>query len=212
MFGFKKNKKSYDGAPGDTWLFVGLGNPGNQHKNNRHNIGFMAVDRIASDYRFPAEKSKYKGLLSENKIDGRKVVILKPQTYMNVSGEAVQAAASFYKVEPAQIVVFYDEIELPPGKLRVKRGGGHAGHNGLRSLDACLPSNDYWRVRLGVGRPEHGDVSGHVLGNFGKTDQVWLDKMLESVSRHFGMLMQGKDSEFMNKVTLDTREQSAGAN
>jgi peptidyl-tRNA hydrolase, PTH1 family len=205
MFGFRKKKKDSGGGEGDAWLFIGLGNPGAQYARNRHNIGFMAVDSIAGDHGFPAPKSKHKGLLSEGKIDGVKVIILKPQTFMNLSGESAGPVAKFYKIPPERIVVFYDEIELPAAKLRVKQGGGNAGHNGLKSLDLHLPSVEYKRVRMGVGRPGHGNVSGHVLGDFGRSDEDWLNPLFEAISRNAGLLLAGSDAGFMNKITIATR-------
>jgi peptidyl-tRNA hydrolase, PTH1 family len=187
------------------WLFAGLGNPGDEYARNRHNIGFMAVDKIAAVYGFPDFKKKHKGLIAEGKIGKYKVVLLKPQTFMNISGESVASAVKFYKISEKRIVVFYDEIELPPGKLRVKVGGGNAGHNGLRSIDEHLPSTDYKRVRLGVGRPDHDNVSAHVLGNFSKSDKNWLEELFEAVSKNVDYLLDDNDAEFMNKVTLATK-------
>ncbi len=195
-------------TPNDMWLIAGLGNPGAKYARNRHNIGFMAAEKISEVYGFSPFKTKNKGLLSEGNIKGQKIALLLPQTYMNVSGESVQPVAKFYKIPPGRIIALYDEIELPPGKMRVKKGGGNAGHNGLKSLDEHLPGTDYWRVRLGVGRPPHKemDVADYVLGNFAADDQVWLDGLLEAVAEHIPQLLEGKDSEFMNKVTLDTKE------
>jgi PTH1 family peptidyl-tRNA hydrolase len=205
MLGFKRKKKEKDGTPGEAWLFVGLGNPGAKYERNRHNAGFMAVDYIADAHDFPAPKIKNKGLLSEGKISGKKIVILKPQTFMNLSGESAGPVVRFYKIPVERIVVFYDEIELPAAKVRVKQGGGNAGHNGLKSLDLHLPSVGYKRVRIGVGRPEHGNVSGHVLGDFGKEDDVWLDPLFKAISKNVGLLLADNDAEFMNKVTIATR-------
>jgi PTH1 family peptidyl-tRNA hydrolase len=201
MLGFKKKTN-------DAWLIAGLGNPGDKYARNRHNIGFMAAQKIADVYGFGPFKSKYKGFISEGSIRGHKVILLMPQTYMNVSGESVQGCAKFYKIPPGKIVALYDEIELPPGKMRVKKGGGNAGHNGLKSMDEHLPGTDYWRVRLGVGRPPHKemDVADYVLGNFTAEDDKWLNGLLKAVAEHVPQLLDGKDSEFMNKVTLDTKE------
>ncbi|MGB4106266.1 MAG: aminoacyl-tRNA hydrolase [Alphaproteobacteria bacterium] len=200
MLGFKKKSN-------DTWLIAGLGNPGDKYVRNRHNIGFMAAEKIAQAYGFSSFKSKYKGLVAEGSIKGHKVILLMPQTFMNLSGESVQQAVRFYKIALERIVALYDEIELPPGKMRVKKGGGNAGHNGLKSLDEHLPGTNYWRVRLGVGRPPHKemDVADYVLGNFATDDQVWLEGFLKAVAEHIPQLLDGKDSEFMNKVTLDTK-------
>lgn len=203
MFGLGKKSS-------DAWLLAGLGNPGDKYAKNRHNIGFMAADAVADAYGFASWKLKYKGEMSEGSIKGAKVILIKPQTYMNLSGESVQAAAKFYKIPPEQIIVFYDEVELPSGKMKVKQGGGHAGHNGLRSLDECLPANNYWRVRLGVGRPPHKDMdlADYVLGNFSSEDMGWVENLTKVVARHISFLLGGNDSEFMNKVTLDTRTES----
>ena len=152
----------------DPFMLVGLGNPGSQYENNRHNIGFMAVDEIVRRHRFSAWRKKFDGLICDTVIDDAKIYALKPQTFMNLSGNAVQAMAAFYKIRPENIIIFYDELDLAPGKLRVKQGGGANGHNGLKSIDAHLGKN-YWRVRMGIGRPEDKErVTGYVLGNFAK--------------------------------------------
>ena len=182
-------------------LLVGLGNPGDKYKGNRHNIGFMAIDQIAKDYNFPSFKSKFQGHVSEGRIGDQKVVLLKPQTYMNNSGQSVGAAAKFYKFTPEQIVVLYDELDLEPGKLRVKTGGGAGGHNGIRSMDAHLPSKNYKRVRLGIGHPgDKNRVSGYVLSDFSKTEQKWLEPLIEDVSRYMDVLVQGDEGLFMTRV------------
>ena len=182
-------------------LLVGLGNPGPEYERNRHNVGFMAADAIVRRHRLSAPRARFQGEVSEGTLDGEKVIVLKPQTFMNESGRAVGAAARFYKIAPADIVVFYDEIDLAPGKLRVKTGGGAAGHNGIRSIDAHLGDKNYRRVRIGVGHPGHRDrVHGHVLGNFSKTDQTWLDPELEAIAEFAPLLASGLDSDFMSKV------------
>ena len=156
-------------------LWVGLGNPEPGMARNRHNIGFMAVDVIAIRHGFGPWRQRFKGLVAEGMVGQHKVLALKPQTYMNVSGESVQAAAAFYKLAPEAITAFHDELDLVPGKVRVKRGGGAAGHNGLRSMDRMLGTPDYWRVRLGIGHPgEKERVLGHVLSDFAKADRDWL--------------------------------------
>lgn len=186
------------------WLLVGLGNPGSKYENNRHNIGFMAVDAIAQEHGFPAFKKKFQGLSSEGTVGGEKVIILKPQTYMNNSGQSVGEAAKFYKITPDKIAVFHDELDLAAGKIRTKKGGGAAGHNGLRSMDSHLNSNDYWRVRMGIGHPgDKAMVHGHVLSDFSKNDSIWLKDLIESIARHAALLLQGKDNEFMSKVAQD---------
>ena len=198
------------------WILVGLGNPGKEYEGNRHNVGFMVIDEIAREYGLSAFKSKFEGEIVEGRIGDEKVVLVKPMTYMNLSGQCVQKVARFYKVTPNRIVAFHDEIELPSGKMRVKKGGGHAGHNGLRSLDSCLNSQDYWRVRLGVDRPRGEqaamDVADYVLGNFTKMDMVWVRQMAEAVSKNIGLLLKCADAEFMNKVTIATRVTKAGNN
>ena len=182
-------------------LWVGLGNPEPGMARNRHNIGFMVVDRVAARYGFSPWRSRFKGLVAEGTVGEERVIALKPQTYMNLSGEAVQQAASFYKIPAADITAFHDELDLVPGKVRVKRGGGAAGHNGLRSMDRILGTPDYTRVRLGIGHPgvkEH--VLGHVLGDFAKGDQEWLNRLLDAVADCAPMLAAGKIEDFMTKV------------
>ncbi|WP_102107527.1 aminoacyl-tRNA hydrolase [Oceaniglobus roseus] len=183
-------------------LFVGLGNPGAKYAGNRHNIGFMAVDRIAGDHGFAPFRAKFQGRVSEGTLGGEKVVLLKPETYMNDSGRSVNEALRFYKLSPADVIVFHDEIDLAPGKLRVKTGGGHAGHNGLRSIHAHL-GPDYHRVRMGVGHPGHKDaVPGYVLRDFAKADADWLDDMLRGVSDGAPALARGDAAGFSNAVAL----------
>ncbi|AGH97723.1 Peptidyl-tRNA hydrolase [Micavibrio aeruginosavorus EPB] len=186
------------------WLLVGLGNPGQKYADNRHNIGFMAIDAIARAHGFPEFRTKFQGLMAEGRIGGEKVALLKPQTYMNESGMAVGAAAKFFKVTPNRIVVFHDELDLAASKLRIKVGGGHAGHNGLRSIDSHLGRADYMRVRLGIGHPGDKDrVHGHVLGDFSKDEQKWVDAMMSSIPDHVGLILSGKENDFMSKVASD---------
>ena len=183
-------------------LFVGLGNPGSDYAKNRHNIGFMAVDEIVHRHSFAPFRSKFQGQLCEGKIAGQKVLILKPTTYMNESGKAVQAAMAFYKLALQDIIVFQDEMDLVAGKIRMKTGGGHAGHNGIRSIQSHIGSG-FQRVRLGVGHPgDKEKVVGHVLKDFSKADQQWLDKMIESIGENADLLIKGEDSGFMSKVSL----------
>jgi len=192
-------------------LWVGLGNPEPGMARHRHNIGFMAVDVIARRHGFAPWRRRFKGECAEGTVAGQKILLLRPMTYMNNSGEAVQAAASFYKIPPAQITVFHDELDLAPGKIRVKRGGGAAGHNGLRSMDQCLGTPDYWRVRLGIGHPGHKDrVTGHVLGDFSKQDTAWLLPCLDAVADAAGLLAAGKPEDFMTRVALQTGDQKNG--
>ncbi len=186
-------------------LWVGLGNPEPGMARQRHNIGFMAVDRVAQRHGFSPWRQRFKGVVAEGIIDGEKILALKPGTYMNASGESVQAAASFFKLAPADITAFHDELDLIPGKVRVKLGGGAAGHNGLRSMDRCLGRPDYWRVRLGIGHPGHKDrVTGHVLGDFAKVDQAWLAALLDAVADQAPLLVSGKPEEFMSRIALAT--------
>jgi PTH1 family peptidyl-tRNA hydrolase len=192
-------------------LLVGLGNPGPRHARQRHNIGFMAVDEVTRRYGFGPWRARFEGEVAEGRIAGAPVVALKPMTYMNNSGQSVATAARFYKLPAEQVVVIYDEIELAPGKLRVKQGGGNAGHNGLKSIDAHL-GTEYWRVRLGVGRPDRAatdanpeTVSNWVLHDFGKAERAWVDKLLDAIAEHFPLLAAGNEAAFMNHVTLATR-------
>jgi len=185
-------------------LIVGLGNPGAKYAGNRHNIGFMAVDRIAADHGFSAWKKAFQGLVSEGRLGGEKVVLLKPETFMNLSGQAVQAAMTWHKVTPADVIVLHDELDLVPGKARVKQGGGHAGHNGLRSIHAHI-GEAYGRVRLGIGHPGHKDaVAGYVLHDFAKAEQAWLDDLLRGISDGAPYLATGDGARFMNAVALRT--------
>ena len=183
-------------------LIVGLGNPGDKYRNNRHNVGFMALDAIAARHGIGPFRSKFSGLVAEGTIDGSRVVLLKPQTYMNNSGDSVQAAARFYKLGADDVSVLYDEIDLAPGKVRIKRGGGNGGHNGLRSIDPQLGTN-YRRVRIGVGHPGHKDaVQHHVLGDFAKADRSWLEPLLDALGDNAGLLISGDESGLMNKLAL----------
>ena len=183
-------------------LFVGLGNPGGKYARNRHNIGFMALDRIAADHGFAPWRGKFQGALTEGRLGRDKVLLLKPETFMNLSGQSVGEAMRFYKLTPADIVVFHDEIDLAPGKLKVKSGGGHAGHNGLRSIHQHV-GEAYGRVRMGVGHPGHKDaVPGYVLRDFPKADEEWLDDMLRGVSDGAADLADGDTGRFMNAVAL----------
>lgn len=181
-------------------LVVGLGNPGEKYARNRHNIGFMAADEIVRRHSFSAYRSKFQGELAEGKIGTEKVLVLKPMTFMNESGRAVKEAISFYKIAPEDIIVLHDELDLAPGKLRMKRGGGHAGHNGLRSLHAHV-GEGYARIRLGIGHPGHKDkVTGHVLNDFSKADQDWLIPLLDAVADNIASVIDDKDTDFMSRV------------
>ena len=183
-------------------LFVCLGNPGKSYAGNRHNIGFMAVDEIARAHNFPPFRAKFQGLASEGVIGSERVILLKPTTYMNESGRSVGEATKFYKIALKDIIVFHDELDLAAGKLRVKIGGGNAGHNGLRSITAHL-GNDYKRVRLGIGHP--GDkalVHNHVLSDFAKSEQGWVSALNDAIARNADLLARGDDPGFQNKVHL----------
>ena len=189
-------------------LWVGLGNPEPGMAANRHNIGFMALDVIATRHGFSPWRRRFKGALAEGTIAGEKILALKPLTYMNASGESVQEAASFYKLPPEAITAFHDELDLAPGKMRVKKGGGAAGHNGLRSMDRMLGTQDYWRVRLGIGHPGHkARVLGYVLGDFAKSDMDWLLPCLDAVADEAALLATGKTEDFMTRIALITKDQ-----
>lgn len=182
-------------------LWVGLGNPEPGMARQRHNIGFMAVDAVARRHGFPPWRQRFKGLVSEGRIGPARITLLKPLTYMNDSGDSVQAAVAWLKLPLDAVTAFHDELDLAPGKVRVKRGGGAAGHNGLRSMDRMLGAPDYWRVRLGIGHPGSKErVTGHVLGDFGKSDQDWLDRLLEALADEAGLLADGNDAAFMTRM------------
>ncbi|MFQ6554181.1 aminoacyl-tRNA hydrolase [Aestuariibius insulae] len=185
-------------------LFAGLGNPGAKYAGHRHNVGFMALDRIASDHGFAAWRGKFNASLTEGRLGGEKVILLKPETFMNRSGQSVGEAMRFYKLTPADVTVFHDEIDLAPGKLKHKIGGGHAGHNGLRSIHDHI-GPDYARIRIGVGHPGHKDrVPGYVLHDFAKADELWLDDLLRGVGDGAPLLADGDPARFMNAVALRT--------
>lgn len=191
-------------------LFVGLGNPGAKYQGNRHNIGFMAVDEIARRHGFAPWRRRFQGETSEGQLGGERVILLKPMTYMNESGNAVGEAAKFFKIAVGDITVFHDEIELPPAKLRVKLGGGIAGHNGLRSISAHV-GNDYRRVRLGVGHPGVKEmVHAHVLNDFAKSEMPWVMALCEIVADHAALLVAGQDATFANKVHLAMQARGFG--
>jgi len=185
-------------------LFIGLGNPGAKYAGNRHNIGYMAVDRIAAEHGFGPWRARFQGLVAEGSLGGEKVVLLKPETFMNLSGQSVGEAQRFFKLPPEDLVVFHDELDLAPGKLRVKQGGGHAGHNGLRSIHAHI-GEAYGRVRLGIGHPGHKDaVAPYVLSDFAKADAGWLDDLLHGISDGAVLLAAGDGAGFLNAVALRT--------
>lgn len=180
-------------------LLVGLGNPGEKYKRHRHNVGFMAVNAIADARGFGPARTKFQGEIREGEIGGAKALILKPQTYMNDSGQSVGAAMRFYKLTPADVVVFHDELDLAAGKIKAKLGGGNAGHNGLRSIDEHI-GNDFRRVRIGIDHPgDKAKVTGHVLGDFSKSDYDWLDPLLAAIAKSAGFLVDG-DARFATAV------------
>lgn len=181
-------------------LFAGLGNPGAKYAGNRHNIGFMALDAIQRAHGFTPWRAKFQAETSEGMLGGDKVILLKPLTYMNISGQSVSAAARFYKLAPSDLVVFHDELDLAPGKMRLKQGGGHAGHNGLRSIHEHI-GPDYARVRLGIGHPGHKDrVAAYVLSDFAKADQDWLDDLMRGIADAAPALAAGDGARFSNLV------------
>lgn len=183
-------------------LFVGLGNPGAKYAQNRHNIGFMALDQIAKDHGFSAWRAKFQGQTAEGHLGGKKVTLLKPSTFMNKSGQSVGEAMRFFKLNSEDVTVFHDELDLAPAKCRVKQGGGHAGHNGLRSIHQHI-GETYQRVRLGIGHPGHkGRVAAYVLHDFAKADQEWLENVLWGIADGAPALADGDTGKFMNAVAL----------
>ncbi|RWX78628.1 aminoacyl-tRNA hydrolase [Neorhizobium lilium] len=183
-------------------IIAGLGNPGAKYSANRHNIGFMALDAIQRRPGFAPWSKKFKAEISEGELAGEKVLLMKPQTFMNLSGEAVGEAMRFYKLGPENIIAIYDELDLMPAKARIKTGGGHGGHNGVKSLDAHC-GREYRRLRLGIGHPGAKElVHNHVLGDFAKVDQTWLSPMLDTLADNAEMLVKGEDSQLMNKLAL----------
>ncbi|GLQ34492.1 peptidyl-tRNA hydrolase [Amylibacter marinus] len=185
-------------------LFVGLGNPGAKYAGNRHNIGFMALDQIASDHHFAPWRKKFQGQISDGRLGLEKIVLLKPETFMNLSGQSVGEAMRFYKLTPDDIYVFHDELDLAPAKVRVKSGGGHAGHNGLRSMHQHIGA-EYHRVRLGIGHPGHKNkVASYVLNDFAKAEQGWLDDVIRGIGDGAPDLANGDNSKFMNAIARRT--------
>ncbi len=182
-------------------LVVGLGNPGSQYLTTRHNAGFLFIDFLQDYYNLPPLKPKFQGGFSMGQIDGSDVLLLKPLTFMNLSGQSVQMAAHFYKVSPEAVFVCHDEMDLPFGTIKVKKGGGNAGHNGLKSIEKSLGSNEFWRLRIGVGRPgESGSASQHVLSSFSKADQSKLADLYEKLSCFFSLFLEEKPNEFIAKI------------
>jgi PTH1 family peptidyl-tRNA hydrolase len=190
-------------------LIVGLGNPGARYAYNRHNIGFMAAEDIAERWRFGPFRSKFQGQLAEGRLAGRSVLLFKPLTYMNESGRAVGQAVRFYKLAPEDVIAIHDDLDLAPGKCRVKKGGGAGGHNGLRSMDSQI-GKEYWRIRLGIGHPGDKDlVHGYVLHDFAKSDEAWLDPLMDAVAEAMPLMAEGEPEKFMSKVAHLARAPAA---
>jgi len=181
-------------------LLVGLGNPGDKYTNTRHNVGFMMADEIARHHGFSPWRSKFQGLICDGMVGGEKILLLKPQTFMNRSGQSVSETCSFYKLGTDQLIVFHDELDLAAGKLRIKTGGGHGGNNGIRDITAHMDAN-FKRVRMGVGRPQTKEqVSNHLLSDFAKADNTWLEPMIDECVRSLPLLLQGEDANYMTRV------------
>ncbi len=196
---------AHDSQAMTAFLLIGLGNPGTRYAHNRHNIGFMAIDAIAEKYGFSNWSQKFQGHVAEGKIGTHKVFLLKPQTFMNLSGESAGALARFYKIPLENVIVFHDELDLPLAKVRVKCGGGNGGHNGLKSLDAHL-GQDYWRVRMGIGHPGDKDmVSPYVLSDFSKEETPAVVALCTTSAKQIDLLLARDDAEFMNKITLSMK-------
>ncbi len=186
-------------------LLVGLGNPGPGHAKNRHNLGYLTVDEIVRLYSFGPWRHRFHGSVSEGRLAGRRIIVLKPETYMNLSGQSVASALRYYRLESEKMIVIHDELDLPPGKVRVKKGGGNAGHNGLRSLDSHV-GRDYRRVRIGVGHPGMRDVVGdYLLHDFSKSDRRWVTETTAAIADAIEVLVVGDVPGFMNKVSLATQ-------
>ncbi|MGY6548405.1 MAG: aminoacyl-tRNA hydrolase [Roseinatronobacter sp.] len=191
-------------------LFAGLGNPGPKYAGNRHNIGFMALDAIADAHGFSPWRRKFQGELCEGQLEGRKVLLLKPQIFMNLSGDSVMDTMRFYKLTPRDLLVLHDELDLAPGKAKLKSGGGHAGHNGLRSIHAHLGA-DYGRLRLGIGHPGHKDrVSAYVLSDFAKSEQGWRDDLMRAIAKGAGALAAGDGARFGTILAQEMGSNSPG--
>ncbi len=182
----------------DMWLFVGLGNPGREYERNRHNVGFMVMDAVQREFPvFGSFKSKFQGNISEGRLGNQKALLLKPETYMNNSGQSVSKAMKFYKIEPERVIVFHDELDIAPSAVRIKQGGGNAGHNGLKSIQAHLGTADFWRVRIGIGRPHpQADVSNYVLDNFSKAEQKWLEPLVDYMGYKADVIVSDSPKEY----------------
>ncbi|BBL53073.1 peptidyl-tRNA hydrolase [Bartonella quintana] len=190
------------------WLIAGLGNPGLQYQNNRHNIGFMVIDAIYQSFSFSPWSKKFQAEISNGLIDGEKTFLIKPQTFMNLSGQAIGEVLRFYKLDLKNFIVICDELDLPPGKVRVKTAGGNNGHNGIKSIDAHC-GIDYCRVRLGIGHPGSKElVHQHVLGNFTKSDQEWLSPLLDAIAKNIALLIKGDRCLFMDTISQATKKKN----
>ena len=201
MFDFLKKDKTEASSNGPPQLWVGLGNPGRAYERHRHNVGFMLIDDIARDNHFPPFKKKFSAELAEGRIGGQKIILLKPQTFMNESGRAVAAAAKFYKIAPEHILVMHDELDIPFGKTKIKQGGGTGGHNGLKSIDRSLGDKNYWRLRLGIDHPgDKNHVSEYVLSNFSKEEQAKLDDWLYALTKAAPHLLHNNKNKFTNTI------------
>ncbi len=191
------------------FLLIGLGNPGRRYAKNRHNIGYMVLDAIVQQHGFSAYREKFSAALAEGIINGQKILALKPTTYMNRSGQAVGAAMGFYKLSPQAVMVIHDDLDLAYGLLRIKRGGGHAGHNGLRDIDAHI-GRDYLRLRIGIGHPGDKEaVNPHVLGDFTRSERTSLEPMIEAIAHHFPLLIGGDQSLFMTRLAASRPDAAA---
>ncbi len=202
----RQNISSSVSRQSSTVLLIGLGNPGKKYAHNRHNAGFMAIDAVRARYRFSEPTQKFNGFLSEGSVEGQRVLAFCPLSFMNLSGQPAGELARFYKIPPEQITVFHDELDLPLGKIRVKRGGGHGGHNGLKSLDAHVGA-EYQRVRIGIGHP--GDknlVHAYVLNDYAKEEWPQAEKTFGAIAEHLPLLLTGDEAGFMNKLSLDKKE------
>ncbi|MBL95695.1 MAG: aminoacyl-tRNA hydrolase [Magnetovibrio sp.] len=181
-------------------LIVGLGNPGPTHKNNRHNIGFLAIDEIFKHHSLGNWRKKFHGQIGLGKIENKKILALKPMTYMNRSGQSIYEAKSFFNISSKNVIVIHDELDFPCGKLQIKRGGGHAGHNGLKNIHSYIGSN-YARIRVGIGRPqEKGEIINHVLTDFSKTETHWVHPLIANTAKFIGLIINGEDSKFQQQV------------
>lgn len=194
-------------------IFVGLGNPGEKYSKNRHNVGFMAIDYISDKFGVSSYKSKFNGVYANIKINDTKIYLLKPMTMMNNSGQSVKAISDYYKVPPHDIVVFHDELDLAPAKIKLKKGGGAAGHNGLKSIDAHLNSQDYQRVRIGIGHPgDKSRVHGYVLGDFAKSEEALFDDLLYAIAKYAPLLTSDEKEKFSPEVNMFMRQSAQAEN